>query len=306
MWDDGEVTGSLSFPVAPMKAILGSLPSPATDNQWAYEIKWDGYRMIAHLDVGSLRLQSMSGRDVTDHYPEVGSMAANVNASSAIVDGELVVLDDDGVPRFDLMQRRQRPAVLQIFDVLQIDGHDTTRLGYLDRRRLLEQLVEPGDHHLVPSHRVGGGAELFVATGQRGLEGVMAKRIDSLYQPGKRSPEWRKVKHRRNLTVSIGGYTDGDGNRSSSFGSLLVGTPHDGGLTFRGAVGTGFNQQALGRIIATLRDLRADECPFDPPPPPHYARHAHWVEPVLRASIEMSELTNDGLIRHGSFVGFTD
>ena len=114
-------------------------------------------------------------------------------------------------------------AVLQVFDVLRVDDHDTIELPYEDRRRLLDQLVEPGDNWVVPGHRVGGGAELVEATGAAGLEGVMAKRLGSTYVPGRRSPNWRKIKHRRSIEVVIGGVTAGEGNRASTFGSLLVG-----------------------------------------------------------------------------------
>lgn len=291
----------LWFPVAPMKATLGSLPHD--DERWGYEVKWDGYRTLAFVRDGEVRLQSTSRRDVTDSYPELASLAAGVHAGTAIVDGELVVFDDEGIPRFELMQRHTRPAVFHAFDVLRIDDHDTIGLAYIDRRRLLEQVVEPGDAWLVPAHRIGGGADLVEATDAAGLEGVMAKRIDSVYVPGKRSPNWVKVKHRRQVEVVIGGFTSGTGGRSDTFGALLVGRPDDGRLAFAGGVGTGFDQTTLDLLGERLRDLAIDECPFDPPPPASYRRGATWVEPVLRATIEIAEFTNVGFVRHASFVG---
>lgn len=293
------------FPVIPMKAALGSLP--ADDDRWAYEIKFDGYRTIAHIDDGRLWLQSISGIDVTARYPELTELPTALNASTAVLDGELVALDTDGHPRFDLIQRHDRPAALYVFDVLAIDGTDTTGLEYLDRRRLLAQLIEPGDHHLVPGYRVGGGQELFTATVAAGLEGIMAKRVDSTYLAGKRSPNWRKIKHRRFHTATIGGFTAGSGNRASTFGALLVGRPdRDGALVFQGGIGTGFDQLTLERLTIALRELEQESCPFDPPPTGTQYRDARWVHPVLSATIEMTELTNDGLIRHGSFVGLVD
>jgi bifunctional non-homologous end joining protein LigD len=283
-----------------MKATLGTLP--VDDDRWAYEIKWDGYRTLAFVDAESVRLQSTNLHDVTAKYPELGELATGVHAGTAVLDGELVVLDDDGRPRFELMQRHERQAVLHVFDVLRIDDHDTTELPYESRRQLLDQLVEPGDNWLVPGHRIGGGGELLAATGEQGLEGVMAKRLGSTYVPGKRSPNWRKIKHRRRVDVVIGGFTTGEGNRATTFGSLLVGR-HDGdSLVFAGGVGTGFDQTLLDSLRDRLRHLETADCPFDPPPPATYRRAARWVTPRLTATIELTEFTNDGLVRHASFV----
>ena len=290
----------LTFPVDPMKATLGSLPSD--DDRWAYEIKYDGYRTLAFVDDGAVRLQSTNRRDVTATYPELAGLPGGVHASTAVLDGELAVLDDDGLPRFDLMQRHERPAVLFVFDVLRIDEHDTIALPYEDRRRLLEQVVEPGDHWAVPSYRVGGGADLVAATGAQGLEGIMAKRLGSVYVPGKRSPNWRKIKHRRRVDIVIGGFTAGEGNRAGAFGSLLVGLPTDDGLVFAGGVGTGFDQRRLEELATRLQSIATCECPFAELPPISYRRHATWVEPVLTATIEIAEFTNDGLVRHASFI----
>jgi bifunctional non-homologous end joining protein LigD len=290
----------LTFPVEPMRAVLGDLPHD--DDRWAYEIKYDGYRTLAFVDGMSLRLQSSSCRDVSDTYPELADLPGGVNAETAVLDGELVVLDDDGTPRFELVQRHERPGVLFVFDVLRIGEHDTIGLPYEDRRRLLEQLLEPGDHWSVPSHRIGGGAELLAATGERGLEGIMAKRLGSPYVPGKRSPNWRKVKHRRRVELAIGGFTSGSGNRSGTFGALLVGRRAEDGLVFAGGVGTGFDQRRLVELGARLRDLATGTCPFTEPPPSGYRRTATWVEPTLTALIEITEFTNDGLVRQASFV----
>jgi len=301
---------ALRFPVKPMKATMGSTGSVPDGDDWAFEIKWDGYRTVAHIADGAVRLQSTAGHDVTDRWPEFADLAASVNAPSAMLDGELIVFDDDGRPRFDLVQRSgvgsDRQAVIQFFDVLQVGGTDTIDLSYLDRRRLLDQLVEPGDNWTVPSFTLGDGAALVAATAEQGLEGVIAKRITSIYRPGTRSKDWRKIKNRTTVELIIGGYTAGTGNRGDTFGAVLVGRPGPDGPMFAGGVGTGFDQRTLRDLADRLRRLVADACPFDPPPPPAVARSATWVKPVLHATIEIAEFTNDGLVRHASFVRLTD
>ncbi len=293
----------LRFPVAPMKAALGALPPAAQDDQWAYEIKWDGYRTMAFVEGGRVRWQSSNGLDVTAKYVELSGFPGSVNALSAIIDGELVVLDANGRPSFELMQRHETEVAFYAFDVLQIAGTDTISLAYEQRRALLESLVEPAAHWMVPAHRIGDGAALFAATGERGLEGIMAKRLGSPYQVGKRSPNWRKVKHRLQVEVTIGGFSQGTGSRSNTFGALLVGVPaDDGSLRFAGGVGTGFDQALLDQLTAALRALVVAECPFNTRPPKAYLADATWVRPQLRALVEIAEFTNEGHVRHAAFV----
>lgn len=296
---------TLAFPVAPMKATLGSMPT--SDAGWAYEIKWDGYRTLAFVDDGDVRLQSSNLLDVTSKYPELRALPAGVAARRAVLDGELVVLDDLGRPRFELIQRHERQAALFVFDVLAIDDHDTIGLRYEQRRHLLNELIEAGENWMVPAHRVGDGQALLEATDAQELEGVMAKRLGTTYRPGTRTKEWRKIKHRRRVEVVVGGFTIGTGNRDHSFGALLVGrwvdTPAgERMLTFAGGVGTGFTQRMLEDMTRRLRDLRTDDCPFSPAPPIAYRRGATWVEPVLTATVELTEFTNEGYVRQASFV----
>ena len=299
---------ALRFPVEPMKAALGTLPR---GEGWAFEIKWDGYRTIAFVDdEGRTRLQSSSGRDVSDRWPELGPISDAVNARAAILDAELVVLDDEGRPRFELVQQSghgtDREAVLYIFDVLSIDGTDTIELPYEARRRLLDDLVETGDNWMTPGNRIGDGEDLVEATVAQGLEGVIAKRLGSTYRPATRTRDWLKIKNRRSVEVVVGGYTAGDGNRAATFGSLLVGRWGGERLAFAGGVGTGFDHTTLEAMAHRMRDLRIDESPFDPVPPVAYRRNAIWIEPVLIARIEIAEFTNDGLVRHASFVELVD
>ena len=291
---------TLHFPVAPMKAAIGTLPHD--DEAWAYEIKYDGYRTLAFVRGGATRWQSSNLIDVTAKYPELDDFARSVNAESAIVDGELVVLDENGRPNFVLMQQHATQVAFYAFDVLSVNGHDTIGLPYENRRELLGGLVEAGQNWMVPAHRIGDGAALVAATVESGLEGVMAKRLGSVYVPGKRSPNWRKVKNRLNVEVVIGGFTPGTGNRSDSFGALLVGVPDENGLRFAGGVGTGFNLRRLAELTKLLKARRTKECPFSTLPPREYSRDAMWVRPDLRALVEIAEFTNDGYVRHPSFI----
>lgn len=294
---------TLRFPVVPMKATLGTLP---TGDGWAHEIKWDGYRTLVHIDNGTVRLQSPAGHDVTDRWPELHRLGEAINADSAIVDGELVALDHDGRPRFDLIQGSGRgsdhQAALFLFDVLRVEQTDTIDLPYLDRRRLLDSLIEPSDNWQVPRHHIGDGAALVAATVEQELEGVVSKRVDSVYRPGARAKEWRKVKNRRVAEVAIGGFTAGTGGRASSFGALLVGRWDNNVLSFAGGVGTGFDAPTLTDLRTRLDALTVEATPFDPVPPAAYRRGATWVRPELTARIELAEFTNDGYVRHASYV----
>ncbi|MFT4867230.1 MAG: bifunctional non-homologous end joining protein LigD [Ilumatobacter sp.] len=296
---------SLAFPVAPMKAGLGSIPA---GDGWAFEVKWDGYRTLVFVSPEGVLLQSSSGKDVTDRWPEFAGLANSLNASTAILDAELLVFDDDGRPDFALVQRSgvgsDREAVLHIFDVLSVNETDTIDLSYLNRRNLLDSLIEPSPNWLVPANQIGDGDALLAATAAQGLEGVIAKRVDSMYRPGTRSKDWIKVKNRIVVEVVIGGFTSGMGNRADSFGALLVGRPNDHGkLVFAGGVGTGFDQATLISLRRRLDALTVDECPFSELPAAKHRRGAQWVAPELRASVEIAEFTNDGHVRHASFIG---
>ncbi len=300
---------ALHFPVLPMKASMGSLPA---GDDWAFEIKWDGYRTIVHVVEGEVHLQSSAGHDVTARWPEFARLAESVNATDAILDGELVVFDDEGRLSFELVQNSgvgsRHQAVLQLFDVLSVGDTDTVDLRYEDRRRLLEQLVEPGPNWMIPAHRIGDGEALLEATRVQGLEGVIAKRLGSTYRPGKRAKDWIKIKNRQRVELTIGGFTAGDGNRSGTFGALLVGRSTDdgrGGLAFAGGVGTGFNHATLTTLSEQMQALATEQCPFDPPPPAAYRRGATWIEPRLTAKVEIAEFTNEGLVRHASFIELT-
>lgn len=305
--------------LAPMKAVAGTLPT-ADDDAWAFEVKWDGMRLVANVDE-AVRLTSTNGIDATLRFPELHGLADHLGDHRAVLDGEVVALDEHGRSSFSALQARMHltdparvaqlrsevPVQYVIFDLLHLDGHDTVDLPYVDRRRLLTSLIDPSAGWLVPAHQVGDGAALLEAATRRGLEGVMAKRLDSTYRPGKRSSAWRKVKVRRGQEVVIGGWSTGEGGRAASFGALLVGVrdPGDEGgpLRFAGGVGTGFPDGVLADLRARLAPLATDACPFDPPPPPLVRRTAHWVRPELVAQVAFGDWTPDQRLRHPSFLG---
>ena len=237
---------------------------------------------------------------------ELGTFPKAVNADRAVLDGEVVALDDAGRPRFQLLQQGEMLRTYIVFDVLAVNGRSTMAEPYERRRALLADMVEPGDHWLVPSHHVGGGRELRDASLKQGLEGIVAKRLGSTYQPGKRSPLWRKIKNRHRQELVIGGWKTGTGNRSSTFGSLLVGVYDDAVLRYAGGVGSGFDVKLLDSLTATFTRLATDTCPFDPPPPRLISRAAHWLRPELVCEVEFTEWTDENVVRQSAFLGLRD
>ncbi len=294
--------------IVPMKAVAGQLPD--SDDGWAYEVKWDGYRALAFVEAGAVRFQSTNLLDLTDRWPTLAGLAGSVNAETAVLDGEVVVFDETGSSRFELLQQNTSPVTFVVFDVLSINGTDTTSLSYEQRRALLAQLVEPAAGWIVPEHHVGGGAALAESTQRQGLEGIMAKRLDSRYLIGKRSSAWRKVKHRRQQEFVIGGWTAGNGARAASFGALLLGYRSDGSpeapLRFAGAVGTGFGAALISQLMPRLIGGQTLTSAFDPMPPREVVRDATWVSPSLVCQVAFAEWTSEGLLRHPSFLGLRD
>ena len=290
--------------IAPMKAVAGTLPVN-TANEWVFEVKWDGFRTIAFIDGGVARLQSSNLLDATHKWPALAGLADAVHATSAVLDGEVVVFDDAGRPSFGRLARGEGTPTFVVFDLLALNGVDTTELTLAQRRSLLEQAFEPGPHWLL-SPQYDDGAALAAATEARGMEGVMAKRRDSRYVPGKRSPSWRKVKHRLRQELVIGGWQAGEGNRSNTFASLIVGVHDAGRLRFCGAVGTGFDERALRTLTALLAERATDVCPFEPRPDRTKVTRPRWVTPDLVCEVAFAEWTDDHIIRHAAFVGLRD
>jgi bifunctional non-homologous end joining protein LigD len=197
----------------------------------------------------------------------------------------------------------QVPVVYLVFDILHLDGRSTVELPYTDRRQLLEDLELSGPAWQIPPFFRGGGADVLRASQEQGLEGVVAKRLDSPYRPGRRSGQWRKVKNVRTQTVVIGGWKPGEGRRAATIGSLLLGVQEDGGLVFAGHVGTGFSDRVLDELTGRLRRLERKTSPFATEVPREHARHAHWVTPTLVGEVGFGEWTRDGRMRHPSWRG---
>jgi bifunctional non-homologous end joining protein LigD len=195
------------------------------------------------------------------------------------------------------------PVTFIAFDLLWLDGNDVTGLGYLDRRRLLAEVVGPGPAWLVPGHVVGDGQALYDEAKARGLEGLVAKRVDSPYLAGRRSPAWRKVKVRRGQELVVGGWLPGEGNRAGGLGALLVGYHDDAGLRYAGRVGTGFTVAELERLGPRLADRARARSPFVDELPAAVRRRAHWVEPELVVEVQFGEWTADDRLRHPSYRG---
>ncbi|WP_237569492.1 ATP-dependent DNA ligase [Mycolicibacterium lacusdiani] len=293
--------------LAPMLATHGSV-AKLKAGQWAFEGKWDGYRLLVDADHGALELRSRSGRDVTREYPQLQALAADLADHHVILDGEAVALDEAGVPNFGLMQNRARSTRVEFwaFDVLSLDGRSLLRAKYSDRRRILETLVDAGGL-IVPDRLDGDGPEALETARERRWEGVVAKKLDSTYQPGRRSSSWVKDKLWRTQEVVIGGWRAGEGGRSSGIGALLLGVPDpEGGLQFAGRVGTGFTEKDLASLKKTLAPLHTDESPFTKRLTGPDAKGVTFVRPELVGEVRYSERTSDGRLRQPSWRGLRD
>ncbi|GAB7143468.1 ATP-dependent DNA ligase [Mycobacterium riyadhense] len=289
--------------LAPMLATHGSVAGLKA-GQWAFEGKWDGYRLLVDADHGVLRLRSRSGRDVTADYPQLRSLAAGLADHHLVLDGEVVALNESGVPSFTEMQNRVRATRIEFwaFDLLYLDGRSLLRARYRDRRRLLETLGSACDL-IVPELLPGDGAEALEYSRKHDWEGVVAKRRDSSYQPGRRSASWIKDKYWNTQEVVIGGWRAGEGGRSSGIGALLMGIPGPNGLRFAGRVGTGFTERDLASLKKTLAPLHTDESPFDTPLPARDAKGVTFVRPTLVGEVRYSEWTPDNRLRQTSWRG---
>jgi DNA ligase D-like protein (predicted ligase)/DNA ligase D-like protein (predicted polymerase)/DNA ligase D-like protein (predicted 3'-phosphoesterase) len=289
--------------LAPMLATEGSV-ARLKATQWSFEGKWDGYRVLVDANRGKLNLRSRRGRDVTGEYPQFEALAADLADHHVILDGEAVALDASGVPSFSEMQNRARSTRVEYwaFDILHLDGRSLMRAKYSDRRRLLEALAEGGGL-IVPDRLPGDGPEAMEHARKQGWEGVVAKKRDSTYQPGRRSSSWIKDKIWCTQEVVIGGWRQGEGGRSSGIGALMLGIPEDGGLHFAGRVGTGFTEKELAKLKDMLKPLETDESPFNTRLPTQDAKGVTFVRPQLVGEVRYSERTSDGRLRQPSWRG---
>ena len=305
----------------PMLAKAGELPAAGEDDEWGYEIKWDGVRALLWSDHGHVRVQSRTQREIAERYPEVKPIGRALGAREVVLDGELVALDEHGKPSFERLQsrmnagseaaiRRAARAVAVtyvIFDLLHLDGRSLLQEPYAARREALSALKLDGAAWRTPAYHRGHGAALLAATREQGLEGIVAKRLDGVYEPGRRSGAWRKLRNRLRQELVIGGWLEGEGSRAQRIGALLVGDrEQDGGpLRYAGRVGSGLTEAMLDDLLARLRASERETTPFAPAAA-RIPRGAHWVEPQLVADVEYSERTSEGLLRQPVFKGLRD
>ncbi|MBV9802179.1 MAG: DNA ligase D, partial [Solirubrobacterales bacterium] len=291
---------------------------PPDERNWSFEVKWDGVRAIAYMQPGRLRLESRNLNDVTEAYPEVRGLIGALGMHEAVLDGEIVAFDENGRPSFERLQRRMHvrgasairrlqsslPVMYAIFDLLYLDGHSLIELPYRERRERLESLKLSGPAWRVPAAHPGEGKLLLDATAKQGLEGIVAKRLECRYEPGRRSGNWLKIKHTMRQELVIGGWAPGEGRRTKRIGALLMGYYEDSAFVYAGRVGTGFTEKTLDQLQKLLEPLRRDSSPFDKAP--KLPREMVFVEPSLVAEIELREWTAERIMRAPSFKGLRE
>jgi bifunctional non-homologous end joining protein LigD len=306
--------------IEPMKARLAA--HAPTHGDWLYEIKFDGFRALGLRGSDEARLMSRNEKDLGAKFPEVLDAVAALDLTDAILDGEIVALDEQGRSSFQLLQqfemgREKPPLYYYVFDLLRLNGRDLTSLPVVERKALLEPLLPKEGSILRYSAALGGNAPALLAHARKlGLEGLIGKRKDSSYEIGARSGAWIKLKLLREQEFVIGGYTDPEGSRKF-FGALLVGVHEKGRLVFCGKVGTGFSAALLRDMHQRLRKIARDACPFADLPEPRGRRwgqaitksemkRCHWVEPQLVCQVKFGEWTQDGHLRQPVFLGLRE
>jgi bifunctional non-homologous end joining protein LigD len=298
--------------IEPMSATLATHPFDSPD--WLFEVKWDGYRVEAVVRDGTVRMLTRRGNDAARYFPGLLSPPTWINAETAIVDGEVVAVDEEGVPRFELLQQRisgvtevaSAPVVYMAFDLLYLDGRSLLTVSLEDRKRLLRSVLRPQPRVQFASHIDGDGKTFFEVAKKRNLEGIMAKERHSRYEPGRRVDTWLKIKVRPEQELVVGGYIPGEGSHKD-LGALLVGTYEGDKLRYGGRVGSGLNTKTRATLKARLDAFARPTPPFDPPPPRiGELRHAVFAEPELVIRAEFADWTRDGTIRQSAFKGILE
>jgi bifunctional non-homologous end joining protein LigD len=320
-WKSGheEKTVKLKF-VEPMKATL--MADPPTQGDWAYELKFDGYRALALKNGGEVELFSRNAKDFAKRFPEIAEAVAALPARAAVLDGEIVALDEEGRSSFQLLQaleigEKRPPLAYYLFDLLNLDGADLTSQPWIERRKQLSALLSHATEPIRESAEIRGEPKKLLAEVRKhGLEGLIGKRRDSVYEPGRRSPAWIKLKCVAEQELVIGGYTPPEGSRKH-FGALLVGYYKGKTLVFAGKVGTGFNAALLKSLGTRMDKLRRETCPFANLPEKKQGRWSQnitpremklctWIAPELVCQLRFTEWTQDGKLRHPSFLGLRE
>ena len=295
--------------IPPMLATL--VAAPFDDPDWTFEIKWDGFRVETVIDRGRVRLWTRGQQDAAGYFGPFLEPADWIAADQAIVDGEVIALDDRDEPDFALLQARIKgkgrggettPFVYEVFDLMWLDGRSLLDEPLEVRRHLLKDVLRADPRVRLSEDIAENGLAFFEAAKERSLEGIMAKDRRSLYQPGKRSMAWQKVKIRPEQELVVGGWAKGTG-KAVDLGALLVGVYEKGKLRYAGKVGAGFNDAIRAELLAALARLASDEQPFAEPPPRPVARNALWLRPELVIRAEFAGWTGDGLVRQAAYKG---
>src|ERR671923_158050 len=280
-------------------------------DDWAFEIKWDGYRIVASLSGGDAELRTRKDQDYTQRFANVArALPKAIRTPDCVVDGEVCALDEDGRPSFSAMQQAGSgtPIVYYVFDLLEVDGEPVVDLPLTERRERLEQLLDRRNNDVRLSEAFDDGEAILAAARQQRLEGVMAKRVDSRYLPGRRTRDWLKIKARNRQEFVIVGYTRGKGRREGTLGSLVLGAYQGGELVYAGNCGTGFTEKEIDRLLEKLRPLVRDTPPLRVVPKMPRVRKGDvvWVEPDLVADVEFVEWTHDGHLRAPAYKGLRE
>src|SRR3989449_337655 len=295
--------------INPMLATL--VDDPFSNPEWIFETKWDGFRSICFVKNGKSRFVSRNQIDMTPQYPELADVAKQIDAKEAILDGEIVALDKNGMPRFQLLQPRvgrksgiaallgQGHIVYYVFDLIYVDGYDLMPCPVIERKAMLEEILSPANFIKLSDHIVGDGEEFFEQIEKFHLEGMIAKRAAGHYIQ-KRSSDWLKIKTVKRSEVVIGGYTQPRGSRAY-FGALVVGLYRGSDLHYVGHTGGGFDQEMLAKIYKLMQALKTDRCPFVVEPKTN--EPVQWIKPKLIAEVKFSEWTTDQRMRQPIFLG---
>ena len=285
-----------------------SAKAPFDSQDWIFEIKLDGYRAITVFDsAGKAHLWSRNGLSLEAKFPAIANAISKLNLRSTILAGEVVAVDENGIPRFQLLQRFQKqptaPTLYYVFDVLWYTGHHLTQKPVLEGRKVLERVLKPAAGIQLGSYVEAEGKALFELTKEKGMEGIIAKHKDSIYRLGKRTSDWLKIKARLQQEFVVRGFTAPKGSRKH-LGAVVLGAYTNGKLRHYGCAGSGFSEKGLKDAVDRMKPLFIDKCPFVNPP--NIKEKIQWVRPKLVCELEYAELTADDRLRQTTFLGWRD